>query len=104
MALYIQCQYEEGKPETYEGIQVVARNGKVLFKADTGFDERDLLVAGNWIKRNLPQATVFETSSVLSYSIDLQSKFRGRNWQKQPWTEREAVAYRERHRNNGSSH
>lgn len=103
MALYVRCEYEEGKPETYAGMQVETERGKVLFKANTGFDERDLLIVGNWIQRNLPQAMVYETSSVLSYSQDLQSKFSRRNWKVRPWTESEAVAYRERHRN-GNSH
>jgi hypothetical protein len=103
MALYIRCQYEEGKPETYEGIQVVTQSGKVLYTADTGFDERDLLVVSKWIERTLPQATVYETSSVLSYSQDLQARFKRRNWKTRPWNELEAVAFRERHKNGQES-
>lgn len=103
MALYVRCNYEEDKPETYAGMQVESQHGRVLFKANTGFDERDLAIVTNWIQRNLPKAKVYETSSVLSYSIDLQARFKRRNWQVRPWTETEAVAYRERHRN-GNSH
>lgn len=104
MALYVRCEYEEGKPETYAGMQVVSEGGKVLFKADTGFDERDLLIVTRWIERNLPQARVYETSSVLSYSQDLQAHFKWkRDWQQNPWNEQEAREFRES-RKNGASH